>query len=297
MVVLTHQRPAELARTLRHLCALPEQPPLLVVDNASHDGTVAMLRRDFPAVTVISASSNLGAAGRNLGAARAATPYVAFCDDDTWWAAGSLTLAASLFDRYPSVAALTARVLVGPGQREDTTSAQMSVSPLAAPCALPGMPILGLLAGATAFRTDAFLAAGGYQPRFFLGGEETVLALDLANAGWSLVYVPALTVFHYPSLRRGPERRRLLARNAVWSAWLRLPAAAAIVTTLKWAPAIWRDAGGIRGWWNTLCGLPWALRQRHVIAPEVEAMRRLLERSDTVLNSRSAVAPLGRDRT
>jgi GT2 family glycosyltransferase len=282
IVVLTHRRPLELARSLRHLCALPEQVPVLVVDNGSNDDTCAMLSREFPQVTVIKADRNLGAAGRNLGATRVMTPYVAFSDDDTWWAPGSLTLAVDLLDRYPQVAALTARVLVGPEHTEDPTCTQMAASPLSHSDPLPGKPILGLLAGASVFRRDAFLAAGGYQPKFFLGGEETLLALDLASKGWTLVYVPALTVFHYPSAMRNLERRRkLLTRNAVWSAWLRLPASLAITRTVKLAPDVWRDAGGIRGWWETLRGLPWALRHRRVIPPEVEAMWRLLERSET----------------
>ncbi|MCM3373180.1 hypothetical protein M3640_21200, partial [Bacillus velezensis] len=147
---------------------------------------------------------------------------------DTWWAPGSIAEAANLLDAYPHVAAVTARVLVGPDEREDPTCRLMADSPLDAPVALPGRPILGLLAGATAFRRDAFVRAGGYHPRYFLGGEEALLALDLTRAGHWLVYAPGLTVHHYPSTRRDrPTRARTAARNAVWTAWLRWPAAAA----------------------------------------------------------------------
>ncbi|MGB7480132.1 MAG: glycosyltransferase, partial [Burkholderiaceae bacterium] len=104
VVVLTHGRAAELARTLRQLRALPERPPLIVVDNASPDDTAAMVARDFPEAVLVRAPRNLGAAGRNLGAAAARTPYVAFCDDDPWWAPGSLAAAADLLDRHRSVA-------------------------------------------------------------------------------------------------------------------------------------------------------------------------------------------------
>ncbi len=278
VVVLTHQRAAELKRTLHQLCTLPEMPPIVVVDNASQDATVGMIERDFPSVSLVRAPRNLGAAGRNLGAARVRTPYVAFCDDDTWWAAGSLHLAADLLDHYPRVAAVSARVLVGRELREDPTSARMSTSPLPPNESVPGPPVLGLLAGASAFRTDAFLAMGGYHPRFFLGGEEALLALDLASAGWLLAYAPQLTVFHYPSsLRDAVRRRSLLARNATWVAWLRLPATRAIACTLQSAPRIWRDAGGINGWMETLRGMRWALRQRRVLPSEIENMRRQLQ--------------------
>ncbi|WP_337961523.1 glycosyltransferase family 2 protein, partial [Burkholderia mallei] len=129
-IVLTHRRESELARTLAQLAKLPEQPAIVVVDNASNDGTAAMVRRRFPRATLVRAPRNLGAAGRNLGAACARTPYIAFCDDDTWWESGSLTLAAQLFERHPRIGALTARVLVGIERREDPTCALMRASPL-----------------------------------------------------------------------------------------------------------------------------------------------------------------------
>ncbi|WP_338860503.1 glycosyltransferase family 2 protein [Mycetohabitans rhizoxinica] len=278
VIVLTYRRRDELARTLTHLTALPERVPIIVVDNDSRDGTAQWVAQRFAHVTLIQAPGNLGAAGRNLGAAAARTRYIAFCDDDTWWEPGSLSLAADLLDAYPQVGSLTARVLVGPQRCEDPVCELMRTSPIVPPCALPGPPILGLLAGATAFRTDAFLAAGGYHPRLFIGGEEAVLALDLASAGWSLVYVPQLTVCHYPSpVRDAGRRRSLLARNAVWAAWLRLPAGAALQRTLQLAPRVWREGGGVTGWWQTLRGLRWVFSERRVIPPHVDQMRRCVE--------------------
>ncbi|KVK84670.1 glycosyl transferase [Burkholderia cepacia] len=274
-VVLTCRRTAELARTLEKLTALPDRPAIVVVDNGSDVATAALIRDGFPHVALVHAPANLGAAGRNLGAAVACTRHVAFCDDDTWWAPGSLAEAANLLDAYPHVAAVTSRVLVGPEQREDPTCRRMAESPLEARVPLPGRAILGLLAGATAFRRDAFVAAGGYHPRYFLGGEEALLALDLCGAGHWLVYAPHLTVHHYPSARRDrPTRERIAARNAVWTAWLRWPAAAASLHTVRQLPLLCRERAIVR----TFAGLPWILRERRAIAPHVERMRRRLER-------------------
>ncbi|CAG2373857.1 MULTISPECIES: glycosyltransferase family 2 protein [Burkholderia] len=274
-VVLTCRRTAELARTLDHLCALPDRPAIVVVDNGADAETAMLIRERFPYVALVHAPGNLGAAGRNLGVDVARTRYVAFCDDDTWWAPGSIAEAANLLDAYPHVAAVTARVLVGPGEREDPTCRLMADSPLDAPVALPGRPILGLLAGATAFRRDAFVHAGGYHPRYFLGGEEALLALDLTRAGHWLVYAPRLTVHHYPSTQRDrPTRERTAARNAVWTAWLRWPAAAACLHTVRMLPLLRRERAIVR----TFAGLPWILRERRAIPPHVERMRRRLER-------------------
>jgi GT2 family glycosyltransferase len=273
-VVLTYRRADELARTLARLTALPDRPAIVVVDNGSDDATAALVRERFAHVTLVHAPGNVGASGRNLGVAVARTRHVAFCDDDTWWAPGSIAEAANLLDAYPHVAAVTARVLVGAEEREDPTCALMADSPLDASVALPGRPILGLLAGATAFRRDAYLRAGGYHPRYFLGGEEALLALDLYRAGAWLVYAPQLTVHHYPSTQRDARARRSVStRNDVWTAWLRWPAGAAFAHTVRMLPRLRRE----RGILPALAGLPWILRERHAIPPHVERMRRRLD--------------------
>ncbi|HDR9073922.1 glycosyltransferase [Burkholderia vietnamiensis] len=273
-VVLTYRRADELARTLARLTALPDRPAIVVVDNGSDDATAALVRERFAHVTLVHAPGNVGASGRNLGVAVARTRHVAFCDDDTWWAPGSIAEAADLLDAYPHVAAVTARVLVGAEEREDPTCALMADSPLDASVALPGRPILGLLAGATAFRRDAYLRAGGYHPRYFLGGEEALLALDLYRAGAWLVYAPQLTVHHYPSTQRDARARRSVStRNDVWTAWLRWPAGAAFAHTVRMLPRLRRE----RGILPALAGLPWILRERHAIPPHVERMRRRLD--------------------
>jgi len=65
VVVLTHDRPAELRRTLRRLWQLPEQPHVIVVDNASVAGTVETVVRAFPNIELVRCDRNHGAAGRN----------------------------------------------------------------------------------------------------------------------------------------------------------------------------------------------------------------------------------------
>ena len=85
---------------------------MIVVDNGSTDATADRVRR-HPGVELISLPRNLGAAARNAGARAARTPYVAFSDDDTWYAADAPSRMADLFDRHPRLAVITARILVG----------------------------------------------------------------------------------------------------------------------------------------------------------------------------------------
>jgi N-acetylglucosaminyl-diphospho-decaprenol L-rhamnosyltransferase len=280
IVVLTHNRFDELSRTLERLLALPERPPIIVVDNASDDGTPVRLRSRFPEVAVAALSVNSGAAGRNAGVALLDTPYVAFCDDDTWWAPGALARAAALLDAHPTLALITGKVLVGPEQHEDPTCAVMAASPLRQAPGLPGRPVLGFLAGASVVRHAAFLAAGGFEPRLFLGAEERLLAIDLAAAGWALAYVEDVVAHHHPSPHRDPRaRRRLLLRNELWCAWLRRPAASALRETGRALVAVAREPGLARGLIDALGGARWALGRRRVVPVGVElALRRLEDR-------------------
>jgi GT2 family glycosyltransferase len=117
--MITHNRREEAVRSAGRVLALPERPPLVVVDNESRDGTAAAPRAAHPAVDVLASPVNLGAIGRKLGAARLDTPSVALCGDDTWGAPGALARAADGLDAYPQVAALTVRIVVEPGGPED----------------------------------------------------------------------------------------------------------------------------------------------------------------------------------
>ncbi len=281
VVMITHNRRDEVLCSLGHLTRLPEQPRIVVVDNASADGTAAAVAERFPQVEVLHAGGNLGAAGRTLGVRHVSAPYVALCDDDTWWEPGSLRRAADLFEAHPRLAVLTARILVGPEEREDPVCAELARSPLPREPGMPGPPLLGFMAGASVVRRSAFLQAGGFEPHLFVGGEEELLAADLAAAGWWLCYDAALTVHHHPSHRRdGGSRRYHLLRNALWFAWMRRPLSSALRRTLKAARAAPRDRASLRGFAAALAGLPWALTRRRVLPPAVERGLRLLESHD-----------------
>lgn len=278
VVVITHNRRPELARTLGRLETLPERPAVIVVDNASDDGSAAYVRWHHPAVTLIAARRNLGAVGRNLALRRVTTPYAAFCDDDTWWEPGSLTLAADALDAHPDVAAVTARIVVEPSGQDDPIVGELAGSPVAARPGLPGPALLSIMAGASVLRADAFRAAGGFSPRLWLGGEEELLCTDLVSAGWWLCYLPAATVHHQASPARDASRRRLLGiRNTLWFTWLRRPARSAWRRTAELAATVPRDAVSARAFAAAARGLPWVLRERRPVAPEVEAQIQRVE--------------------
>ncbi len=270
--ILTYNRVDEVSRTVERMLALPERPRVVVVDNGSTDGTPDILRRRFPGVRCLTLSGNPGAAGRNAGVAALDTPYVALCDDDTWWEPGSLRRAADLLDQYARLALIAGRVLIGSENRLDPICRVMEASPIRAGVALPGPALLGFLACAAMVRRSAYLQVGGFERRFFIGGEEELLALDLVAAGWELAYVDDVVVHHHPSSSsRDPAgRQRVMTRNHLWVAWMRHPPVWALRCT---AHVVWeaRRSGPARAaLGEALRGLPWALARRRVVPPAIQ---------------------------
>ena len=247
---------------------------MVVVDNASTDGTVEAVRAGFPAVTVLPRERNLGAVGRNVGVRAATTPYVAFADDDSWWAPGALARAEQHLDAAPRLALLAARILVGPEQRLDPVCEQMAASPLGVATDLPGPSVLGFLACGAVVRREAFLDAGGFSPVIGFLGEEEVLSQDLLAAGWGLAYVDDVVAHHWPAPGPPrPGRRRLQTRNALLSTWMRRPLPVVLRRTAALGA---RDRGALL---DALRRLPMALRDRRRLPAEVERQVRLLERA------------------
>ncbi|MCW2567325.1 MAG: glycosyl transferase family 2 [Mycobacterium sp.] len=291
VVVLTHNRRDEVLTAVGRVLALPERPPVVVVDNASGDGTADALRARFPGVTVLTLAHNLGAVGRNVGVSALATPYVAFCDDDTWWDPGSLRRAADLFDRYPGLAVITATILVEPGGRDDPVNAELRESPVRGASWLPGPALGSFLAGASVVRREAFLARGGFDARLWLGGEEELLAADLAAAGWELCHIPDMVVHHAPSVHRDAHtRRRHGIRNTLWFTWLRRPVGPALRRTWFLARTVPRDRVSLLGALDAVRGAPWVLRERCVLPPWAEARFRALERAQSESTARRYVS-------
>lgn len=218
-VVVSRNRRQKLLHSLgRH------EPPVILVDNGSTDGTVEAVRERFPHVHVVPLGGNHGSPGRNVGVELAETPYVAFADDDSWWAEGSLTACADMLDLHPRVALVAARVLVGPEEQLDPLCRVLAASPLPGAADTPGTPVLGFMACGAVVRRDAFLQAGGFDDVVFFAGEEDRLAWDMAASGWELVYLPEIVAHHHPERGvHGDGRHRLVTRNAILTATMRRP--------------------------------------------------------------------------
>ncbi|MDT0346352.1 glycosyltransferase family 2 protein [Streptomyces litchfieldiae] len=277
VVIATRNRAAGLLTTVDRLNALPERPPIMVVDNASADGTRALLAERFPEVRVLGLPANRGALARNDGVRALPARYIAFSDDDSWWTPGSLAAAVDLMEAHPRLGLLAGRTLVGPDRTPDPLNDVLAASPLGAPPGLPGPPVLGFLGCAAVVRRSAFLAVGGYHPLLFFGAEETLLAYDLTAAGWHVCYAPQITAEHHPASDPRRGRGTLVRRNEVLTAWLRRPVGVALRETWRLARDAPGDPAARRALGQLLPRLPAALGGRRRLPPEVEADVRRLE--------------------
>ncbi|MGY1730389.1 glycosyltransferase [Geodermatophilus sp. SYSU D01045] len=267
---MSRDRRADLLATLpRH------EAPVVLVDNGSTDGTVDAVRAALPEVTVLPLADNVGAHARTIGAGHAGSEFVAFADDDSWWAPGDLARAAEVMRAHPRLAVLNARVLVGPEERLDPLCEELAVSPLGTPAHLPGPRLLGFIACAAMVRTEAFLSVGGFDPVVRFPGEEERLSLDLAAAGWDIAYVDSVTVHHHPSTRRSDPagRRTAIWRSRLLTAVMRLPLRDVVRTVVT---ALRTGAPERRGLRRALPDLPAAVRRRRRLPAHVLADLRLL---------------------
>jgi GT2 family glycosyltransferase len=278
VVIITRDRALELMRTLARLHELSDRTAIVVVDHASQDDTARLVRSRFPAVRVVPLDRDHGAAGRNAGVGIVDCPYIAFCDDDSWWADGALTRAAGVLDAHPTVALVAGRVLIGAEKWLDPACEAMRNSPLSARARLPGPRVLGFVACGAIVRRAAFLAVGGFSPRLTIGAEEQLLAAELATAGWDLVYDDDVVAHHHPSPTRDRrDRRTLQERNQLWFAWRRRRFPAVLRLTGQAAGRAITEPASRDGMIRALRGAGWALRNRRAVPRWLEAELQQLE--------------------
>ena len=195
---------------------------VVVVDNASSDGTAAAVAERFPEVRVVRSEENLGF-GRavNRGVETVDTPIVILVNNDVVCEPDFVgrMLAPFADDRV----GLVAGVLLQHDAPELVDSAGIELDPTlrswdrlwnrpAAELA-DGAP-LGPCGGAAAYRMRAWREVGGFDDAFFAYWEDVDLALRLRLAGWSCAFAGDARVLHKHGQTLGaasPAQRRLEA--------------------------------------------------------------------------------------
>jgi len=192
---------------------------VVVADNGSTDGTLDMLRDEFPSVVVLVDRSNPGyGSASNAAIERCRAEYVMLLNSDTVLLSGALDTLRRYLDAHPRAA------VVGPRLRNADGSLQLSLHQFPTPLVtlldyswvgpavgrIPGLRKLYLASdshehtrvvpwvtgAALALRVSAFRSVGGFDPTFFMYYEEVDLSYRLARAGWETHFTPAAEVTH-----------------------------------------------------------------------------------------------------
>jgi GT2 family glycosyltransferase len=182
---------------------------VLVVDNASTDGTADYLSAEHPEVEVLRAPVNEGfAGGAQRALAHVRSPYVALLNNDATAEPGWLQALVDHANAHPEAAAVTSRMLLA--DRPDTlnnTGVVLLATGYGADRDL-GRPesarpepgeVFGFSGGAALLRAAAAREIGGFPVRYFLYYEDTDLSWRLRLAGWTVRYEPDAVVRHLHS--------------------------------------------------------------------------------------------------
>lgn len=262
-MIVTRNRQKSLLRTLYQLSALEGEYPIVVVDNASEDNSAAIVRNHFPKVNLIALEHNHGAVARNIGVEYVDQPYVAFSDDDSWWAYGSLSQAIDLLDLHPKLGLIMSKILIEPEGRYDPCCQSMEASCLPNTYNLPGVPILGFIACGAVIRRSAFWSAGGFNDRFGTWGEEALLSVDMVKNGWGLSYINSVVSHHYPVKARDFKPIKIQEiRNTLWTCWMRRSPLKILKVTGKYVKDAFTDREVLAGVTTALQGANWVMQKR-----------------------------------
>ena len=291
---------------------------IILVDNASTDGSASYVEQAFPTVRVIRSETNLGFGhGGNLGAAQARGRTLAFLNPDTVVEPGWLDALLSALEADPQAGLATSKILLlNDPQRINTCGNDVHLTGLTLcrgmgleSSALAEPQEVGAVSGAAfAMRRDLFETLGGLDETFFLYMEDTDLSWRARLAGYRCLYVPSSRVQHDYALRFGPqktfyqERNRylLLLKSLRWRSLIVLMPALLLAEIVTWGFVWLREP---RRWANKVQAYRWVLShwgQVMEVRRRTQALRRVRDRELLALTTyrlafeQSAGGPLPR---
>jgi N-acetylglucosaminyl-diphospho-decaprenol L-rhamnosyltransferase len=200
---------------------------IVVLDNASEDGSAAAVRERFPAVRLIEQRHRAGFGANHNAVIRATSGrYVFVLNEDTTSEDWGFERMVAHLDANPRVAALGPRLVYPDGRPQ--SSAWRFPSPWAAALGLLTLGRAGIvqsggdatrdvdwaMAAALVVRREALEEVGLFDEAFFIYSEETDLCRRLRDAGWRTEFFPSVTVVHHESqFSAGIPERRI---NEMW---------------------------------------------------------------------------------
>jgi len=223
-IIIVNWNVRDLLRRCLHSLLRPSTHPLqheiIVIDNASNDGSVEMLRTEFPQVRLIANEENRGfTAANNQGLAVAGGRYLLLLNPDTEVVDDALTVMVRYMEEHPQVGVLGPRLLypdgrLQPSRRRFPTFATALLESTVIQQWSPDNRVLRryymrdtpddetqevdwLVGACLLVRREVYEQVGGLDEGFFMYSEELDWCKRIKEAGWRIVYLPTATVIHH----------------------------------------------------------------------------------------------------
>ena len=193
---------------------------IIVVDNASSDGSAEMVRAEFPQARLIANTGNRGfTTANNQGLAASRGRYLMLLNPDSELVGNALATMAGYLEEYPQVGVLGPQLRYGDGRLQPsrrrfptlvTAIFESTVvgewwpnNPFARRYRMADtpddatQPVDWLVGACLLVRREAYQQAGGLDEGFFMYSEEVDWCRRIRSAGWDIVYLPAAVVLHH----------------------------------------------------------------------------------------------------
>ncbi|MBM3310488.1 MAG: glycosyltransferase family 2 protein, partial [Candidatus Aminicenantes bacterium] len=199
----------------------PSGAEIILVDNASTDGSADRAAGRFPEVRLLRNPANVGfARANNRAVGESRGEFLLFLNTDAVLAPGAVEALLEEADKDARVGAAGPALVHSPGRYQVSFGRRvnfpsqflqkMVVNPYRkAQLRFARKPrrVGWLSAACLLCRREAFTGAGGFDERFFIYFEDIDLCLRMRKAGWKLLYVPAAAVVHKGGATTAPRRR------------------------------------------------------------------------------------------
>ena len=225
VLILTHNRKTKLTKAIESVQTQSyPKIEIIVIDNASEDGTSDYIKEIFPKISVISLETNHGCpGGRNIGIDYCAGEYIFFLDDDGILDDKAVENAYNTFFSIPNVGVVTGRVM------ESNENFMLKNK--------KSIYEVGLFQGGISLHhVSIYNIIGKYPQDYFYGGEESYLSYKMIENDIKIVKNEEVILYHpknHPIQKRDQQKKSF--ENAFLTSYQLFPIALFIVYTLYYS--------------------------------------------------------------
>jgi len=244
VVITTRNRKEFLRKAIESARSQDQAVEIIVMDDASCDGTADMVRREFPLVRVCRSDQRFGLiVQRNRAANLASTPIIFSLDDDAIFTTPNIVSQTLPYFKDERVGAIALPLInIINGAKQEFFAGRPTRQDISwVTHAFPG--------GASAIRRDLFLALGGFQGHLFQWGEEAEFSQRMLNSGRVVQMAMTDPVHHFPAIEGRHKRGKnvWLYRNMILASWYTAPRSLLVPLLLvQTARCLARGASNIR---------------------------------------------------